>query len=161
MADFAYWLESHMPILIRAALAELSQDETQQSQAQQSVTEFFESVLDAVRINDPQPIYTVLDAWVDARSAPTEGELTRLLPVMMAFKQVNAAFAAGIVGVPSLTELKLNLRDRSVEGETPQTFVVRADGGDRVAADLERFDAMTEGDASQIPFAGCFTIDGQ
>lgn len=90
MADFAYWLESHMPTLIRAALAELSQDETQQSQAQQSVSEFFEGVLDAVRINDPQPIFAVLDAWVAARSAPTEGELTRLLPVMMAFKQVNA-----------------------------------------------------------------------
>lgn len=90
MADFAYWLESHMPILIRAALAELSQDETQQSQAQQSVAEFFQSVLDAVRLNDPQPIYTVLDEWVAARSAPTEGELTRLLPVVIAFKQVNA-----------------------------------------------------------------------
>lgn len=90
MADFAYWLESHMPILIRAALAELSQDATQQSQAQQSVTEFFESVLDAVRINDPQPMYSVLDAWVASRSAPTEGELTRLLPVVIAFKQVHA-----------------------------------------------------------------------
>jgi signal transduction histidine kinase len=90
MADFAYWLESHMPILIRAALAELSQDATQQLQAQQSVTEFFEGLLEAVRINDPQPIFAVLDAWVAARSAPTEGELTRLLPVVIAFKQVNA-----------------------------------------------------------------------
>ncbi len=90
MADYAQWLELNMNAVIRAALAELSQDETQQEQARKSVTQFFQSVYQAVRTQDPAPLYDVLNDWVAARSAPVEGELTRLLPVVIKFKQVNA-----------------------------------------------------------------------
>lgn len=90
MTDFAQWLEVHINILVRAALAELSQDATQQLQAEQSVTEFFQGVLESSRIQNPTPLYRVLDSWVASRSAPTDDELTRLLPVFIKFKQVNA-----------------------------------------------------------------------
>lgn len=90
MADFAQWLEVNMNALVQAALTELSQDEMQQAQARRSVTQFFRSVLKAVTIQDPLPLYDVLEEWVAMRSAPVEGELTRLLPVVMKFKQVNA-----------------------------------------------------------------------
>lgn len=90
MADFARWLEDNMESLIQAALSELSQDETQQAQARQSVSQFYENVLRAVQQHDPTPLYRVLEDWIDARSTPIEGELTRLLPVVIKFKQVNA-----------------------------------------------------------------------
>jgi signal transduction histidine kinase len=89
MKQFADWLELNITYLIDAALAELSQDEIQQSQARKSVTLFFQSVYEAARRNDHTPLYQVLDSWVASRSAPVEGELTRLIPVAMKFKQVN------------------------------------------------------------------------
>jgi signal transduction histidine kinase len=83
-----------MNALIDAALTGLSQDETQQSQVANSITAFFHSVYQAVLDHDPAPIYDVLDAWVAARSAPTEGELTRLLPVIVKLKQIQAELIA-------------------------------------------------------------------
>ncbi|MAS34266.1 MAG: hypothetical protein CL610_09670 [Anaerolineaceae bacterium] len=90
MANFANWLEQHVSTLVKAALAELTQDETQQTQAEQSVAAFFYGMLDAVQLQTPQPLYNVLDAWVAAQSAPTDDELARLLPVVIKFKQVTA-----------------------------------------------------------------------
>ncbi len=90
MTDLGQWLETYMDALIDAALTGLSQDETQQSQVAESITAFFQSVLQAVLHQDSEPIYKVLDAWVAVRSAPTEGELTRLLPVVIKLKQIHS-----------------------------------------------------------------------
>ena len=89
MVDPAKWLDDNMDDLVQAALAELSQDTHQQTQATKSVMEFFEGVFQAVLQQDPAPLYDVLDEWVAVRSAPTEGELTRLLPAVVKFKEVN------------------------------------------------------------------------
>lgn len=90
MTDLGQWLEDNIDNLIQAAVAELSQDATQQLQAANSVTDFYHSLLESVQLRDPEPLYAILHEWVGLRSAPTEGELTRLLPVVVKLKQVNA-----------------------------------------------------------------------
>lgn len=105
MADFAQWLEDNMSILTHAALVGLSQDETQQSQVATAVRSFFHSLHRAVIKQDPLPLYRVLDDWVAARSAPTEGELTRLLPVVIRLKQVNAEQICRLCGDEEAVQL--------------------------------------------------------
>ena len=89
MLDPVQWLDENMDDLVQAAILELSQDTGQQTYATRSVMEFFEGVYQAVRQDELSPLFNVLDEWVAVRSAPTEDELTRLLPVVVKFKEVN------------------------------------------------------------------------
>ena len=90
MADLTDWLQTHMDTLVSAALAELSQDEMQQTHAAEMVMDFYQGVYQSLRDNDFTPLFDVLEDWVIAQSAPTEGEFSRLVPVVIKLKQVHA-----------------------------------------------------------------------
>lgn len=90
MANLADWLEIHMDTLVAAALAELSQDENQQFHAADLIMEFFQAVHESLRSADLTALFEVLENWALAQSAPTEDEFTRLVPVVVKLKQVQA-----------------------------------------------------------------------
>lgn len=90
MMDLAGWLDANSNILVEAAVNELSQDEAQKAQVFETMASFFESLIETVQQDDSTAINDRLSKWVAGRSAPTEGELTRLLPVLISIKQVTA-----------------------------------------------------------------------
>src|SRR5689334_13495421 len=90
MTQLALWFETHADALIQAAVDELSADETQKSQVTETVVEFFTSLQEVVHTDDFEPLYRVLEHWISLRSAPAEGELSSLVPVLTRIKQVNS-----------------------------------------------------------------------
>jgi len=88
MVETARWINDHTPLLIEAATRQFSQDETLKTQAAEIVATFFDRLQESIATRDNGPLNTVLEDWVAGRSAPTEGELTRLVPVLATFKQV-------------------------------------------------------------------------
>lgn len=76
-------------MLIEAATAELSQDETLKSQVVESVGVFFDGLLRSAHRHDPTPLNAILIDWVESRSAPTEEELAGLGAVLVILKQVT------------------------------------------------------------------------
>lgn len=89
MSDLAVWLEANIQSLTQAAVARLSQDEALKSQVVESVEAFFDGLLRAVSIQNPTPLNVILIDWVEARSAPTEIELSSLVPVLATLKEVT------------------------------------------------------------------------
>ncbi|MBZ0297189.1 MAG: HAMP domain-containing histidine kinase [Anaerolineae bacterium] len=90
MTDLARWLDSNSTVLVQAVVEKLSQNEAQKAQVIETVASFFESLIESVRHGDSAALNDRLSRWVEGRSAPTEGELTRLVPVLISIKQVNA-----------------------------------------------------------------------
>lgn len=103
------WLENHSENLIQAAVAELSESEIQKSQAFATVSEFFEKLKQAAKSGDSKPLHTVLERWVMISSAPTEGELTSVVPVLTRLKQVNAEYVRASSPPGEAVELLLDL----------------------------------------------------
>lgn len=89
MADLAQWLHNNLSVLIDAASAELSQDETLKSEVLDSVSAFYDGLLRSARLHSPTPLNTILIDWVESRSAPTEEEVAGLGAVMVTLKQVT------------------------------------------------------------------------
>ncbi len=89
MSDLAKWIDNNMQPLTQAAVARLSQDEAQKSQVVESVEAFFDSLLHAVSMKNSTPLNVILIDWVEARSAPTEIELSSLVPVLATLKEVT------------------------------------------------------------------------
>ncbi|HLY25921.1 MAG TPA: HAMP domain-containing sensor histidine kinase [Aggregatilineales bacterium] len=88
MASLAQWLEANLQVLIEAASAELSTDETLRSSVVEAVIAFYEALHHAALVDNPLPVNAILVDWVEARSAPTEGEPAGLMPVLATLKRV-------------------------------------------------------------------------
>ncbi len=89
MTDLGQWIEANLDSLITAAVTHLSQDDRLKSQVTDSVEAFFDGLLRTTATNSLTPINTILIDWVEARSAPTDSELTSLVPVLANLKQVT------------------------------------------------------------------------
>jgi signal transduction histidine kinase len=89
MADLAEWLQMNSEALIEAAVTKLSQDETLKLQVVESVEFFFDGLLRAVVSQNPTSLNLILIDWVEARSAPSEVDMTSLSPVLATLKQVT------------------------------------------------------------------------
>ena len=90
MTDLAQWLDLNEDILIQAVVDELSQNEAQKAQVIETVVAFFDSLIEAAHLDNPEPLNRRLDEWLVGRTSPTEGGLARLVPVLISIKQVNA-----------------------------------------------------------------------
>ncbi len=88
MVDLAQWLEANLDILIEAASAALSTDETLRSNVVEAVVTFYEALYHAALVDSLVPVNAILIDWVEARSAPTEGEPVGLMPVLATLKRV-------------------------------------------------------------------------
>jgi len=88
MVELTGWLEKNVGILIEAAVLRLSQDENLKSQVVGSVEVFFNGLLQTLLTRDLGPLNSILTSWVEARSVPTDAELTSLVPVLAILKEV-------------------------------------------------------------------------
>ena len=89
MAELAGWLQQHSAALVQETVIALSNDEAQKAQVTEAVSLFYQSLLRTAQTGDVAPLHAALHDWIAARSAPVEGELTRILPVLITIKGVN------------------------------------------------------------------------
>jgi signal transduction histidine kinase len=89
MSKLAAWLRQHTSQLIQAASVELSSDERLRVSVEESIAAFYEALEHAARAQSTVPLHAILIDWVEARSAPTDEELTALLPVLATLKRVT------------------------------------------------------------------------
>jgi signal transduction histidine kinase len=89
MTNLASWLDTNIDSLIEAAVTELSQNEALKTQVLESVEAFFDGLIRTARLNDFTAVNVILIDWVEARSAPTDVELTSLVPVLATLKRVT------------------------------------------------------------------------
>lgn len=89
MPELTRWLQRHYEELISETVDALSSGATPRNQVVDAVSMFYDGLVAAVRDNDPSPLHNVLQNWIAARSAPVEGELTRIVPVLATIKRVN------------------------------------------------------------------------
>src|SRR5690349_16027515 len=87
MSDLAQWFTDNLDTLIAAASAELSSDEQLRSTVEESIAAFYEAFAHSVRVKSMVPLHAILIDWVEARSAPTDEELTGLMPVLASLKR--------------------------------------------------------------------------
>ena len=83
------WLQQHHTNLVEATVLRLSADDSLKMQAADIVGQFFQGLVEVAMTGQMTPVFTILDHWVASRSAPTEGELTRLMPVLASIKEAN------------------------------------------------------------------------
>lgn len=89
MSKLASWLQQHNDTLIQETVRALSSDAAQKAQVTEAVSLFYHRLIQTAQTGDAAPLHAALHDWVAARSAPTEGELTRILPVLLTIKDVN------------------------------------------------------------------------
>lgn len=89
MADLAQWLQQNIDGLIRSASAELSSDEKLRATVEESLGVFFDALQRAAAKQNNMLLHVVLIDWVEARSAPTDGEHSALLQIMATLKRVT------------------------------------------------------------------------
>jgi signal transduction histidine kinase len=89
MTDLANWLHQNNEVLVAETVSALSGADTQKDQVVETVRRFYRSLTETASHDDLAPLYAVLQDWIAARSAPTEGELTRIVPVLTTIKGVN------------------------------------------------------------------------
>jgi signal transduction histidine kinase len=89
MTDLADWLHQNNEVLVAETVSALSGADTQKDQVVETVRRFYRSLTETASHDDLAPLYAVLQDWIAARSAPTEGELTRIVPVLTTIKGVN------------------------------------------------------------------------
>jgi signal transduction histidine kinase len=89
MSDLASWLQRNLSTLIQAASAELASDERLRATVEESIEAFYEALIRSTRTGSTGPLHAILIDWVEARSAPTDEELTALLPVLTTLKRVT------------------------------------------------------------------------
>jgi signal transduction histidine kinase len=85
----ADWLTTHTDALIKAASQELASDEGLRATVEDSIAAFFDALIHTVHTENMIPLRAILIDWVEARSAPTDEELTALLPVLATLKRVT------------------------------------------------------------------------
>ncbi len=90
MTGLAHWLESHLDVLIQATVEALSQDAGQKAQVTETVAAFFESLENAVNVQDLAPLYERLHDWVAGRSVPIDDDLAGLVPVLILIEEVSS-----------------------------------------------------------------------
>ncbi|MGQ9889376.1 MAG: sensor histidine kinase [Aggregatilineales bacterium] len=90
MLKLAQWLEQHHDELVNKTVDALSGETAPRSQVIDAISVFYDGLVAAARDSDDGPLQSVLQDWVAARSAPTEGELTRIVSVLATIKRVNA-----------------------------------------------------------------------
>ena len=89
MSKLAAWLQENNSTLIQAASTELSADEKLRATVEESIGAFYEAFEHSARVQSAVPLHAILIDWVEARSAPTDEELTALLPVLSTLKAVT------------------------------------------------------------------------
>lgn len=89
MSNLAQWLHSNTGFLIQETVTAFSQDETQKAQVTEAIASFYRHLEEAAATGNSVPLHAILNDWVAARSSPTEGELTRIVPVLTSIKQVT------------------------------------------------------------------------
>jgi signal transduction histidine kinase len=87
------WLEKDYDVLVDAACEALSTTQEAAQSARPAVETFYNGFIESSRELDLTPLNLVLSDWVEARSAPTEGEVARFLPVLLVLKRVTADLA--------------------------------------------------------------------
>ncbi len=90
MLKLAQWLEQHHDELVNKTVDALSGETAPRNQVIDAVSVFYDGLVAATRDSNDGPLRSVLQDWIAARSAPTEGELTRIVPVLATIKRVNA-----------------------------------------------------------------------
>ena len=89
MSKLPAWLKQHSFQLIQAASAELSSDEQLRASVEEFIAAFYEALEHSARVQSTVPLHAILIDWVESRSAPTDEELTALLPVLATLKRVT------------------------------------------------------------------------
>lgn len=89
MQDLTKWLEVNLKLLVNAATDTLAQSKGLRASVIESTEAFYDGLIRTVRLDNPLPLNLILLDWIEARSAPTEDDLTGLLPVLYSLKKVT------------------------------------------------------------------------
>ncbi len=111
MNDLSLWLNLYLTNLVQAASAELASDEQLRATIEESVTAFYEALIQSAYQQSMVPLHAILIDWIESRSAPTDEEPAGLLPVLATLKQVTWAQIAQIAPPEEAVPLMMEADD--------------------------------------------------
>ena len=88
MSELSQWLNKNMKLLIEAGSTEMASNDQLKSTVGESISAFYEALSQSAGRDSMIPLHAILIDWVEVRSAPTENELSSVLPVLAALKRV-------------------------------------------------------------------------
>lgn len=93
MSRLNEWLEEDHAILVDAASDALGTTPEGRRSVRPTVERFYKSLIETVETLDASPLNLMLQDWIKDRSAPTDGEFERFMPVLLKLRQVTADLA--------------------------------------------------------------------